>query len=71
MTMTNDLLRKVLVAGAAVAALSVAACQKPAPAADTANTAAPAADANAMAPAANAMAPADANAMAPAANTAS
>jgi hypothetical protein len=66
MNMTTDLLRKVLVAGAAVAALSVAACQKPAPAADASNTAAPAADA---APA-NAMAPAD-NAMAPAANTAS
>ncbi len=67
--MTTDLMRKILVAGAAVAALSVAACSKPAePAADnTANAAAPAE--NAMAPG-NAMAPAD-NAMAPAANTAS
>ena len=38
--MTSDLLRKVLVAGAAVAALSVAACQKPADkAADAANAA--------------------------------
>ncbi len=51
--MTSEVLRKLLVAGAAVAALSVAACQKPAPAAD--NTA----DANA--PATNAMA-SDANA---------
>ena len=60
--MTSEVLRKLLVAGAAVAALSVAACQKPAPAADnTADANAPAAapvDANA--PAANA--PADANA---------
>ena len=67
--MTSDLIRKVLVAGVAVAALSAAACSKPAePAADnTANAAAPAE--NAMAPG-NAMAPAD-NMMAPAANTAS
>ncbi len=61
--MTSEVLRKLLVAGAAVAALSVAACQKPAPAADnTADANAPAAapvDANA--PATNAMAT-DANA---------
>jgi hypothetical protein len=70
-TMTSEVLRKLLVAGAAVAALSVAACQKPA--ATDANNA-PAADATA--PATNAMAPADANAanaadtnaMAPASN---
>ena len=61
--MTNDLMRKLLVAGAAVAALSVAACSKPAPPADTTNAAAPA-DTSAMAPSGNTMAPAD-NAMAP------
>ena len=42
--MTSEVLRKLLVAGAAVAALSVAACQKPAPTADnTADANAPAA----------------------------
>jgi len=65
--MTTDLLRKVLVAGAAVAALSVAACSKPAPPADNSAAAAPA-DANAMAPTNSAAAD---NAMAPAANSAS
>ena len=60
--MTSITLRKILVATAAVAALSVAACGKKA--ADTNNTAAD----NTMAPAAdNAMAPAADNAMAPAA----
>jgi predicted outer membrane protein len=48
--MTSDVLRKVLVAGAAVAALSVAACSKPA---DKTDAAAPAADAS-PAPAADA-----------------
>jgi hypothetical protein len=33
--MTSEVLRKILVAGAAVAALSVVACSKPAPAADS------------------------------------
>jgi hypothetical protein len=63
--MTSEVLRKLLVAGAAVAALSVAACQKPADktdAAPAADATAPAtADANAAAAAA---APADANAAA-------
>lgn len=63
--MTSEMLRKLLVAGAAVAALSVAACGKPAekaeeaPAADAAATAeAPAADAAATAAADAAAAPA-------------
>lgn len=69
-TMTSKIIRTAFVAGLAVAALSVAACSKKA---EDANTAAPAADANAPA-ATNAMAPAaDANAaatnaMAPATN---
>ncbi len=46
--MTPDVLRKVLVSGAAVAALAVAACSKPA---DKTDTAAPAADASAAPPA--------------------
>ena len=54
--MTSDMLRKLLVAGAAVAALSVAACGKPAEKADDA--AAPAAEA--AAPAADAAATTDA-----------
>ena len=61
--MTSITLRKILVATAAIAALSVAACGKKAETNNTAaeNTMAPAAD-NAMAPAAdNAMAPAAAN----------
>jgi hypothetical protein len=59
-TMTTDLMRKVLVAGAAVAALSVAACSKPAdkPADASAAPAADAAAAPAAAPATGAMAPA-------------
>jgi hypothetical protein len=61
--MTFKLTRNILLAGAGVAALAVAGCSKPAPAAD--NSAAEAA-----APANNAMAPAD-NSMAPANNTAS
>lgn len=62
--MTSTTLRKILVATAAIAALSVAACAKKA---DTNNTATD----NAMAPAAdNAMAPAADNTMAPANNTA-
>jgi predicted outer membrane protein len=62
--MTSTTLRKILVATAAIAALSVAACGKKA---DTNNTATD----NAMAPAAdNAMAPAADNTMAPANNTA-
>jgi len=62
--MTSITLRKILVATAAIAALSVAACGKKA---DTNNTATD----NAMAPAAdNAMAPAADNTMAPANNTA-
>ena len=62
--MTSTTLRKILVATAAIAALSVAACGKKA---DTNNTATD----NAMAPAAdNAMAPAAENTMAPANNTA-
>jgi hypothetical protein len=70
MTMTTDLMRKVLVAGAAVAALSVAACSKPADKPADAS-AAPAADASApaaapAAPAAGAMAPAAADASKPA-----
>ena len=61
--MTSTFLRSMLVAGAAVAALSVAACNKPAAPDNAANNAADsapavAADNNAMAPAANAMAPA-------------
>ena len=64
-TMTTDLMRKVLVAGAAVAALSVAACSKPADKPADAS-AAPAADAAAPA-AATAAAPAAADAAAPAA----
>ena len=55
--MTNELFRKVLVAGAAVAALSLAACNKPAETA--AEPVAPVADA-----AAAAVAPAAADAMA-------
>lgn len=63
--MTTDLLRKVLVGAAAVAALSVAACNKPTTVDNSTTT-----DANAMAPATNnEMAPAD-NAMAPANNMA-
>jgi len=59
--MTSITLRKILVATAAIAALSVAACGKKA---DTTNNT----DANAVAPAAeNTMAPAADNAMAPAA----
>lgn len=65
MTMTTDLMRKVLVAGAAVAALSVAACSKPAD--KPADASAPAADASA--PAAAPAAPA-ADAAAASANTA-
>ena len=66
----TDLMRKVLVAGAAVAALSLAACNKPAPV-DASNTTTTTTETtNTMAPAENAMAPAD-NAMAPAANSAS
>lgn len=66
--MTTDLMRKILVAGAAVAALSVAACNKPAePAADNTTTTE---TTNTTTETTNAMAPAD-NAMAPAANTAS
>ena len=62
--MTSTTLRKILVATAAIAALSVAACGKKA---DTNNTATD----NTMAPAAdNAMAPAADNTMAPANNTA-
>lgn len=62
--MTSTTLRKILVATAAIAALSVAACGKKA---DTNNTATD----NAVAPAAdNAMAPAADNTMAPANNTA-
>jgi hypothetical protein len=60
--MTSITLRKILVATAAIAALSVAACGKKAETTNTAeNTMAPVAD-NAMAPVAdNAMAPAAAN----------
>jgi hypothetical protein len=61
--MTSITLRKILVATAAVAALSVTACGKKTEANNTAvdNTVAPVAD-NTMAPAAdNAMAPAPAN----------
>lgn len=62
--MTSTTLRKILVATAAIAALSVAACGKKA---DTTNTATD----NTMAPAAdNAMAPAADNTTAPANNTA-
>ena len=67
--MTSDLMRKVLVAGAAVAALSVAACTKPAAPVDASNTTINETTST-TAPAENAMAPAD-NAMAPAANSAS
>ena len=52
--MTSEILRKLLVAGVAVAALSMAACQKPADksaSADSASTAAPAAAPAAAAPA--------------------
>jgi hypothetical protein len=67
--MTSETLRKLLVAGAAVAALSVAACGQPAENTETVNTTenttvtevAPAVDANATAPV-------DANAVAPDAN---
>ena len=70
--MTSELLRKVLVAGAAVAALSIAACAKPAetpaPEATAAAEAAAPAAAEAAAPAAaEAAAPAAADAAAPAA----
>ncbi len=68
--MTSEVLRKLLVAGAAVAALSVAACQKPA---DKTDAAAPAADASAPAAAdasaMNSTAPADASNMAAPTNT--
>jgi poly-gamma-glutamate capsule biosynthesis protein CapA/YwtB (metallophosphatase superfamily) len=67
--MNSELLRKLLIAGAAVAALSVAACNKPADKADTAataatssaNTAAAAADTAQNAAATAADAAADAN----------
>jgi hypothetical protein len=59
--MTTDLLRKALVAGAALAALSVAACNKPTPPADSAAAPADSSPASAPSTAADAaMAPASA-----------
>ena len=57
------MINKLLIAGALVGALSIAACNKPAASTDTTNAAAAAPADNSMAPA-NTMAPAD-NSMAP------
>jgi hypothetical protein len=69
--MTSDTLRKIMIVGAAFAAISVGACKKPADTGNAAdNTAAAASDANAAMASSNS-ATASSNSAAAAANTAS